>query len=103
MDLFKKYDVVLAEHFINAKRNAKYSSHIIQNEILNLMAEEASLKIINDIKFAKYFTLILDSTQDISKKEQLSLSLRFIGKKGFPEERFLSKCQVVRQNLILIS
>lgn len=45
--------------------------------------------ITKDIRKARYFTLIVDSTQDITKKEQLSLSIRFVGKFGYPEERFL--------------
>lgn len=73
----------------NPKKNSTYTSPQIQNEILELLANEVLSNITRDIRKAGYFTLIVDSTQDITKKEQLSLSIRFVGEFGYPEERFL--------------
>lgn len=90
VDLLKKYDVVLAAHLLGASKVAKYTSNKIQNELIEHLALETLNIITNEIKAAKYFSLIIDSTQDINRKEQLSLSCRFVNTLGVPEERFLS-------------
>lgn len=89
MEFLKKYDVILADHMSNAKKNALYTSPQIQNEILNLLGQHIRKSIVTDIIRAKYFTLIVDSTIDISKKDQMSLSIRYVNEYGFAEERFL--------------
>lgn len=52
------------------QRRDKYCSHEIQNEILNILASEVSRVLSANIRNNKYFSLILDSTTDISTKEQ---------------------------------
>lgn len=89
LEFLKKYDVILADHMSSAKRNALYTSPQIQNEILNLLSQHVQNSIVNEIIRAKYFTLIVDSTIDISKKDQMSLSMRYVNEYGFAEERFL--------------
>lgn len=89
VNLIKKYDVTLAEHLSNSSKVSKYTSSTIQNELLNLISSEVLLKIVSEIKNARYYSLIVDSTLDITKKEQLSLSFRYINSRGYPEERFI--------------
>lgn len=44
---------------------------------------------INKIKQAKYFSLIVDSTPDISHIDQLSFIIRYLDKENKIQERFL--------------
>jgi len=78
--LLAKYDVILAEHLQSAKDKPKsvtYLSNRVQNEIIDLLGETIKKKIISEIKDAKYFTIMLDSTPDIGHEEQVSEILRY--------------------------
>lgn len=58
-------------------RNAKYTSHQIQNEILQGLAEMVESEIITEVKEHKVFSVIADETKDLQKKEQMSIVLRY--------------------------
>ncbi|KAL4141516.1 hypothetical protein QTP88_004145 [Uroleucon formosanum] len=87
--LVSKYDAVLAKHLAESNKNETYLSHMIQNDIIKSMAHETVQLILNEIKLAKYFTIIIDSTIDINKNDQFSLSLRFVDKEGKIREHFI--------------
>ncbi|KAL4090727.1 hypothetical protein QTP88_025508 [Uroleucon formosanum] len=87
--LVSKYDAVLAKHLAESNKNETYLSHMIQNDIIKSMAHETVELILNEIKLAKYFTIIIDSTIDINKNDQFSLSLRFVDKEGKIREHFI--------------
>lgn len=55
--------------------DGKYQSPEIVNAIIELMAKSL---VIQEIKLAKYFSLIVDETRNISGKEQLALSFRWV-------------------------
>ena len=61
----------------------------IQNSIISLLAESLRSKIREELRTARYFTIIADETKDISKSEQLSLVLRYVFN-GNTHERFIS-------------
>ncbi|KAL4107521.1 hypothetical protein QTP88_017858 [Uroleucon formosanum] len=46
-------------------------------------------KIVSEIKERKYFSLIVDSTSDITTHDQLTIAVWYITKEGKPVERFL--------------
>ncbi|KAL7303989.1 hypothetical protein TKK_0003644 [Trichogramma kaykai] len=46
-------------------------------------------KIVNEIKEAKYFSISVDSTPDISHVDQLTFIVRYVDSNGQPQERFL--------------
>jgi len=71
----------------NAPKSAKYTSHRIQKEILQVMASKVRDKIREDIGDSK-FCIIVDKTRDESKREQMAIVLRFVDKYGFIQERF---------------
>lgn len=52
--------------------NAKYTSKIIQNDVLDCLAEMVRSEIIEDVK-----DIMADETKDVSKKEQISFILRY--------------------------
>ena len=76
----------------HVKYQNNYLSSEIQNEFINLLAEKVRSEIQNEIKNAKYFSIILDSTSDISHKEQLTEIIRYVkyNKNHYTiEERFI--------------
>ena len=56
-----------------------YLSHDIQNEVLNIMSNAIIRKIISSIRSAIHFAVIADESTDMSGKQQLSISLRWVG------------------------
>ncbi len=62
---------------LKAVGNAKYTSNTIQNEILECLSDMVRESIISEVKENKYFSIIVDETRDLKKKEQLSLVLRY--------------------------
>ncbi|CAH2219185.1 zinc finger MYM-type 1-like [Pelobates cultripes] len=81
VELLGKYDSVMAEHLrrVVSKETADhYCGKTIQNEIINLMAKQVIEDILQRCRNAKYFSIILDCTPDISHKEQMSFTIRFL-------------------------
>lgn len=56
---------------------------------ISLMAEEVTKQIIKELKSAKYFSIIVDSSTDISHTDQLAVIVRYVLENGHPVERFL--------------
>lgn len=67
----------------------KWTSHEIQNEILNLLSQETLDPIIKKVKSSKHFAIIVDETTDVSIKEQMSLCLRTVDENLEISEDFL--------------
>ncbi|XP_076042015.1 zinc finger MYM-type protein 1-like [Oratosquilla oratoria] len=57
----------------------------IQNELIQLLASAIKEKILAEVKLAKYFSIILYCTPDISHIEQLTMILRYVDIKKEPE------------------
>ena len=103
--LLADYDVVLFEHLQNVRNKpnkVNYLSKKSQNEIINLIASMIKKKIISEIKKAKYFTLMLDSTPDVSREDQIAEILRYVhineNKDVEIKEVFLGFFQVSEKN-----
>ena len=54
------------------KYSTSYLSLIIQNKFIEILGENVRSKIINQVKEAKYFLIIFESTPNISHKDQMS-------------------------------
>ena len=50
----------------------------IQNEFIDALGCHVKKTIIHDIKEAKYFALLLDSTPDVSHIDQMTVIIRYI-------------------------
>lgn len=78
-----KYDPVMPEHVTRAKLGSKnrisYLSPAIQNEFINILGEKVRTRIIDEIN---YFSIIFDSTPDVSRKDQTSQILRYVTLEG---------------------
>ncbi|KAL4152988.1 hypothetical protein QTP88_000821 [Uroleucon formosanum] len=53
------------------------------------MAKKVISTIVTEIRQAKYFSISIDSTPDISHVDQLSFIVRYVSKEGCPIERFI--------------
>lgn len=77
MDLFSKYD----ENFKNKfEKYFNLTSHNIQNEILETVAEEILSKITSEVNEAGYFSLMVDEAKS-HKTQELCICVRYM--KGF--------------------
>ena len=80
--LIAKYDPVMREHLASVRLSAKpttsYLSPEIQNEFIALMANHVSTEIITEVKAAKYFAVLFDSTPDISHTDLFTQILRYV-------------------------
>lgn len=94
-----QFDDLLSEHlqrYANkGKGSVSYLSHQICNEFLELMKIKLLETFIQEIKEAKYFSIIVDSTPDISHQDQLTFILRYVNDNTVIE-RFLGFIQLER-------
>ncbi|KAL4126127.1 hypothetical protein QTP88_010356 [Uroleucon formosanum] len=76
--LIAEYDPVLNKLLYNEEMKIKYLSWKIQNELIELLALNVKKIICDEIRNAQCFTIIMDSTQDITKVDQVSLIIRYV-------------------------
>jgi hypothetical protein len=60
------------------RRPKSFTSHEIQDEILELLSHAVLRDIVKDINNSPYFSIIVDETTDCSKKEQVSICMRYV-------------------------
>lgn len=78
-----RFDPVLDEH-IRKSGKTHYLSPRTQNELICLIGKKIQQKILNDVLKHKYYSIIVDCTPDMSRKEQMTLIMRYI---AFDEEK----------------
>ncbi|GKE23214.1 zinc finger MYM-type protein 1-like protein, partial [Tanacetum coccineum] len=74
-----------------------FTAKDIQKESLQMFAMEVQEAIRDEIGTAK-FCLIVDESQDESKKEQMAIVVRFVDRNGYIKERFLDLVHVKDTN-----
>lgn len=105
IELFAKRDPLLREHVTKVKEaqddgtclQAHYLSWRTQNEFIEDCGKQVVNKILSERQHAKYYTILVGATPDVTHEEQLTFILRYLVDKetGYEiAERFLSfvKC-----------
>ncbi|CAH2310718.1 zinc finger MYM-type 1-like [Pelobates cultripes] len=89
VELLSNYDPILKEHFMrlkhavaSGKRMTSYFSPKIQNKLICLLGNHVKDKIVADIKKAKYFGILFDSTPDVSHTDQMCEVIRYVHIEG---------------------
>lgn len=82
VELIAKFDDVMSDHVLRVVKNPKprqthYLSKDIQNELISLISNVIKRKIVSMLHKAKYYSIIADCTPDVSRVEQMSLTVRF--------------------------
>ena len=92
MEVLPKYDSFLGQHiamFVNKGRgNHSSLSSTICEELISLMGIRVLDKIIDEVKSAKFHSVSVDSTPDVTLSENLTFIVRYVLLTG-PKERFL--------------
>lgn len=78
LQLLAKHDTVVMERLKDGPKNATYTSPEVQNTLLKIMATMVRKKICCAVQSAGSFSLLADECKDISKKEQLTVVLRYV-------------------------
>ncbi|XP_047143099.1 uncharacterized protein LOC124817286 [Hydra vulgaris] len=84
VSLLSNYDHVLKEHSIRLQQllesgliTVSYLSPSVQNEFISLLGDAVKQESICEIKKAKFYGILLDSTPDIFHTEQMSQVIRY--------------------------
>jgi hypothetical protein len=91
--MLASYNDKVASVLENISKSAKYTSHTIQKEILQVIGNKVRDKIREDIGDSK-FCIIVDEAHDESEREQMAIVLRFVDKDCFIQKRFFALVHV---------
>jgi hypothetical protein len=98
VELLSKYDVTMHEHvrrIVSKETSVCYCSKTTQNEIISVMASGVRDNILERARKAKYFSIILNCTQNLSHREQM---------KGYmPEVTNPQNCKKLASHFIQLS
>ena len=69
----------LVYYFLSeAAANATYLSPSSQNEMICIVGQHIQMEIVDQVKKARVFTVMMDETTDVSHKEQVAILVRYL-------------------------
>ena len=77
VSLVAQFDDVLGELISLPSRSVKYLSHQIQEELIALIGKAVKRALVSKVNFL-FWSLILDTTSDITRVDQLSVIVRWV-------------------------
>ena len=80
---------MLRTYLETAPRTALYTSKTIQNEIISVLGSAIQDHLIQEIKAAKFYSILADEVTDCANLEQVSLVIRFVDSNKHIREEFL--------------
>jgi len=93
LELIAEFDPFLKNHISKfgnkGKGTTSYLSFTVFEQFIEIMGEKVKKTIVNEIKNAKYFSIIVDSTPNISHTDQLVFIFKYVANNGESVERFL--------------
>lgn len=93
LEVISKFDPFLKAHiekYGNAgKGTLSYLSSTTCLELIELMGEQVLAEIISQIKVAKYFSISVDSTPDVTDTDQLTFIMLYVASDGCIAECFI--------------
>jgi len=81
LELIGKFDPIMEDHINKSINKIDSVNHVgkrTQNELIHLMAENVRKNITDSCGQNKYFSIIADCTRDVSRTEQLTITIRFV-------------------------
>lgn len=81
-------DEILSDHLQNMAANATYLSPTIQNEMIDIIGESVLEVVLEQVKAAQIFSVLMDETTDASHIEQVSIMVRFVDKSATVEAKY---------------
>lgn len=76
--LLAEFDPILHNVLNNINDKIKYLGPLIQNELIKILSNDLQRIICDDIRSSCFFSVIVDSTQDINKVDQVSLIISYV-------------------------
>ena len=83
-------DVTLKRHLESAAKNALYTSKTIQNELIGICGDMIQKCILDDIRQAKFYSVIADEATDCANDEQLAICIRYVDTDCQIQEKFIA-------------
>lgn len=83
-------DQILKQHFETCSPNATYISKTTQNNLIEIIGSEIMSCILDEVKEARFYSILADEVTDKANWEQLSIILRFVDKTASIREEFLT-------------
>ncbi|MCH9717061.1 MAG: DUF4371 domain-containing protein [Gammaproteobacteria bacterium] len=91
VSMISNHDSIVSNKLRLGPRNASYTSHGIQDELLKILGNKVVETICQRVKEAGFFSIIADESRDTSKKEQMSFAVRYVDMNdGCVHEHFLT-------------
>lgn len=82
------------KYWLNTTRmrpyHVTYLSAQSQNEFIELIGRQVQKRVIQEIKDAGMYSIMADTTPDVSHKDRLAIACRYVDAEGQPRERLMS-------------